>query len=324
MRRADVLHDGPKGSLRQAFAETLTELARSDPAIVVLDGDVALSTRTDLFAKEHGDRFIEIGIAEQNMVGVAAGLATMGYKPYVSTFACFEVFRAHDQIRVLVAQTGLPVRLIGGAAGLLFGSAGKSHQTPDDIASLRAMPNMTIVSPADETETRRVIEWSIGYEAPLYVRLTRSLSPTIFDDGYRFAFPHAVELHDGRDVAIVTNGVQTTRVLESWKILRAAGIDPTILHVPTVKPIDADALEEVARRTGHVIVVEDHNVLGGLGGAVCEVLAERYPVTVHRLGIQDEYGQSGPTLDLLERYGLSGGAVARAILELALVPVASP
>jgi transketolase len=311
---SEVQLAGPKVSLRQAFAETVGELAAEDPRVVLLDGDVALSAQTDGFARRFPERFFEIGIAEQNLVGAAAGLATMGYLPFVSTFACFQVYRAHDQIRVLVAQTHLPVKLIGGAAGLLFGSAGKSHQTPDDLATLRAMPGMTVVCPADDIETRQVIRWSLDYDAPLYVRLTRSLSPRVFGEDHVFTFPAAVRLHAGRDLAIITSGVQTTRVLEALPLLEAQGVDPTVIHVPTLKPLDEDAIEEAAREAGRLVVVEDHSVLGGLGGAVCEVVAERYPVPVRRIGISDMHGASGPTLELLQRYGLSGDAVAATIV----------
>lgn len=315
MRITEGVLTGERGSLRQAFAISVTELARERMDIVLLDGDNASSSETQRFADAHPDRFLQMGIAEQNMVGVAAGVATMGFLPFVNAYACFQIYRAHDQIRVLIAQTGLPVRLVGGSAGLLFGSAGKTHQTPDDIASLRAMPGMTIVSPGDDEELRQIVRWSLDYPAPLYIRLTRGTTLRMFDESYEFAFPDAVVVRDGADVAIISTGVQTTRVLEAIDLLLAAEIDPLVLHVPTIKPIDHDAILEVARRTGRVVTVEDHNVLGGLGGAVCEVLSSRYPVLVHRIGIHDTYAESGPTMALLEKYGLAPGPVAASIIE---------
>jgi transketolase len=315
VKRIDPSRAGSKGSLRDTFAASLTELARERDEIVVLDGDNSTSSMMEMFAAAHPTRFLQMGVAEQNMVGVAAGLATMGLLPFVNAYACFQVYRGHDQIRVLVAQTGLPVRLVGGSAGLLFAPAGKTHQTVDDVATLRAMPGMTIVSPADEVEVRQVANWLVDYPAPAYIRLTRGTSPTIFDETYRFAFPEAVVVHEGSDVGLISTGVQTTRVLEAVPALEAAGIRPLILHVPTLKPVDEDAIEAVARQTGRIVTVEDHNIIGGLGGAVCEVLAERCPVPVKRLGIQDQYAESAPTLTLLEKYGLSAGAVARAVID---------
>jgi transketolase len=311
---AEVTLTGQRGSLREAFATTVTELARDWTQIVLLDGDNASSSQTEMFAAAHPDRFLQMGIAEQNMVGVAAGLSTMGYLPFVNAYACFQVYRGHDQIRVLIAQTGLPVRLVGGSAGLLFGPAGKTHQTPDDIAVLRAMPGMTVLSPGDDEELRQVVRWSLDYPAPVYLRLTRGTSPLMFDRSYAFEFPGAVVVHDGDDVAIISTGVQTTRVLEALEPLGAAGINPLVLHMPTIKPIDEEAIVEVASRTGRVVTVEDHNVLGGLGGAVCEVLSARHPVLVHRIGIQDVHAESAPTMALLEKYGLAPGAVAASII----------
>jgi transketolase len=301
-------------SLRDAFAITLTALADERTDIALLDGDNANSSLADRFAAAHPDRFLQMGIAEQNMVGVAAGLATMGYLPFVSAYACFQVYRAHDQIRVLVAQTGLPVRLVGGSAGLLFGLAGKTHQTPDDVAVMRAMPGMTVVAPGDLVETREVLKWALDYPKPLYLRLTRGTSTYLFDDSYRFDFPRAVSLREGSDVAILSTGVQTTRVLDSLPALEAAGIHAMVVHVPTLKPIDEEAIVEAAERTGRVVTVEDHSIIGGLGSAVAEVLSARRPTLVHRIGVRDVHAESGTTDELLEKYGLSAGAVARSIL----------
>jgi len=302
-------------SLRDAFAVTLTALAEERADIALLDGDNANSSQAEIFATAHPDRFLQMGIAEQNMVGVAAGLSTMGYIPFVSAYACFQVYRAHDQIRVLVAQTGLPVRLVGGSAGLLFGLAGKTHQTPDDIAVMRSMPGMTVIAPGDEIETRQVLRWALDYPGPLYLRLTRGTSTYLFDDTYRFDFPKAVVLREGSDVALLSTGVQTTRVLDALPAIEAAGIRPMVVHVPTLKPLDGDAIVEAADLTNRVVTVEDHSIIGGLGGAVSEVLSERRPTLVHRIGVRDVYAESATNDELLEKYGLSARAIARSVID---------
>lgn len=315
MLRFDGVATAGRSSLRDTFATTLVALADDRPDIVLLDGDNANSSMAEVFARAHPSRFLEMGIAEQNMVGVAAGLASMGYVPFVSAYACFEVYRAHDQIRVLVAQTGLPVRLVGGSAGLLFGMAGKTHQTTDDIAVMRSMPGMTVVAPADEIELQQVLRWSLDYAGPLYLRLTRGTSTHAFDGSYQYSFPRAVLVRDGADVAILSTGVQTTRVLEAVPLLEAAGVHPMVVHVPTLKPVDGEAIVEAATKTGRVVTVEDHSIIGGLGSAVTEVLASTHPTRVHRIGVQDLFGQSATNDQLLERYGLSVSAVARSVVD---------
>ena len=300
-------------NLREVFARTLAAHADERRDILLLDADNTTATTEDLFANAHPDRFLQMGVAEQNMVGVAAGLSTMGFRPFVTCYACFQVFRAHDQVRVLLAQTGLPVTLVGQSAGLLTGLTGKTHQSIDDVAVLRAMPGMTIVVPGDEFELRSVVSWLLESRGPVYLRLTRGTSPHMFDDTYRFEFGKAVAIHQGGDVAIVSSGLQTTRVLEALPLLEAAGIHALVVHVPTIKPLDADAIEEAARATGRVVTVEDHTIVGGLGGAVCEVLAERFPAPVHRVGIQDTYAESASHDELVERYGISPTAIAGSI-----------
>jgi len=302
-------------SLRDAFAVTITALADERPEIALLDGDNANSSQAEIFAAAHPDRFLQMGIAEQNMVGVAAGLSTMGYIPFVSAYACFQVYRAHDQIRVLVAQTGLPVRLVGGSAGLLFGLAGKTHQTPDDVAVMRSMPGMTVIAPGDEIETRQVLRWAVDYPGPLYLRLTRGTSTYLFDESYQFDFPRAVALREGSDVAILSTGTQTSRVLDALPAIEAAGYRPLVIHVPTLKPLDEDAIVEAAERTGRVVTVEDHSIIGGLGSAVAEVLSARRPTLVHRIGVRDVYAESATNDELLEKYGLSARAVAASIID---------
>jgi len=296
--------------MREIFGETVAELANDDPRIVMLDGDVGSSTRADIFEKAHPDRYLQMGIAEQNMLGVAAGLATMGLIPFISTFVSFAVVRPLDQIRVLIAQTGLNVKITPGYAGLFTGQTGMSHIIVDDMSIMRAMPGMVTVSPADDVEAREVLRWAAAYEGPCYVRLVRDATQRLFGDDYRFELGKAVTVRDGRDVTLISTGSQTPRVVDAAGLLADDGIDAHVVHVPTIKPLDVAAIVAAAERTGRVITVEEHSVLGGLGGAVAEALSEHRPTKVNRIGLQDLYPQSGPNDALLEIYGLSAPRVA--------------
>jgi transketolase len=296
--------------MREIFGETVAELANDDPRIVMLDGDVGSSTRADIFEKAHPDRYLQMGIAEQNMMGVAAGMATMGLIPFISTFVSFAVVRPLDQIRVLIAQTGLNVKITPGYAGLFTGQTGMSHIIVDDVSIMRAMPGMVTVSPADDVEARQVLRWAAAYDGPCYVRLVRDATQRLFGDDYRFAFGRAVTVREGRDVTLISTGAQTPRVVDAADLLAADGIDAHVVHVPTIKPLDVAAIVAAAERTGRVITVEEHTVIGGLGGAVAEALSEHRPTPVNRIGLQDLYPQSGPNDDLLEIYGLSAPRVA--------------
>jgi transketolase len=305
----------PSGkALRVAFGESVTEIAKRDPRIVMLDADVGISTRADIFEAACPDRFFQMGIAEQNMLAVAAGFASVGFIPFVSTFACFAVARALDSIRVLIAQPRLGVKIVGGYAGLLAGKTGKTHLMFDDVPIMRAMANMSVVAPADEIETRQAVEAAVEVEGPVYLRITREASPLLFDPTYKFKFGKAVVVRNGGDVALISTGVQTCRVVEAAELLSDRGIEALVLHLPTIKPLDSDAVVQVARDTGFVITIEEGTVVGGLGGAVAEALADRCPVTVKRLGIMDVYGESGPDDALLEKYRLSPSKVAEDVL----------
>ena len=303
-----MLPDGR--SLRVVFGETVTELANDDERIVVIDGDVANSTGAEIFESSHPDRFLQMGIAEQNMLATAAGLATVGFVPIVAAFACFVIGRGFDSIRVLIAQPGLNVKMFGGYAGLTTGKTGKTHQIFNDVALVRTLAGVAVLAPADEVEARQAIRAMVEMDGPAYMQLTRDPSPALFPEDYRFRFGSSVVLRQGSHVTLVSTGVQTTRVFEAAEILADEGIDALVLHVPTIKPIDRQGIIEAAGATGLVVVVEEQSVLGGLGGAVAEVLSESYPVPVRRLGIQDSYGESGPNDLLLEKYRLSPRAVA--------------
>lgn len=306
-------------ALRTVFGETVAELAHDDPRILVLDGDVGSSTGAEIFEAAHPERFLQMGIAEQNMLGVAAGLATVGFVPIVSSFACFVVARALDSVRVLIAQPALNVKIMGGYTGLLTGMTGKTHQIFNDIAIMRTLANMTVLAPADEVEARQAIAAMISLDGPVYIQMTREPSPVLFDAGYRFEVGASVRVREGADVTLVSTGVQTARVYEAAEILAGRGIEATVLHVPTIKPIDEEGIVQAARASGFVVVVEDQTVLGGLGGAVSEVLSEHYPVFVKRLGVRDVYGESGPNDLLLEKYRLSAATVAEDVESLLAV-----
>ena len=296
--------------MREIFGETVAALADEDPRIVMLDGDLGSSTKGDIFQRAHPERYLQMGIAEQNMLGVAAGLATMGLMPFISTFVSFAVIRPLDQIRVLIAQPGLNVKITAGYAGLFTGMAGKTHQVVDDISIMRAMPGMVTVSPADDVEAREVIRYAAVHEGPIYVRLVRDATQRLFDDSYRFELGRVVVVREGRDVTLISTGAQTPRVVDAAELLAADGIDAHVVHVPTIKPLDEEAIVTAAARTGFVITVEEHTVLGGLGGAVAETLADRHPTRVKRLGLQDVFGESAPNDALLEMFGLSAARVA--------------
>ena len=297
-------------AMREVFGETVAEIADTDPRVVMLDGDVGSSTKADIFEKRHPDRYLQMGIAEQNMLGVAAGLATTGLVPFISTFVAFAVQRPLDQVRVLIAQTGLNVKITPGYGGLFTGVTGKTHLIVDDVSVMRAMPGMVTVCPADDVEAAQVLRWSATYNGPVYVRLGRDATQRLFDSTYAFEFGRARVVREGRDVTLISTGMQTPRCVDAAELLAAKGIEAHVLHVPTIKPLDVPAVVAAADKTGLVVTVEEHTVIGGLGGAVAEALSENRPTLVKRLGLQDVYGESASNAALLEMYGLSAARVA--------------
>ncbi len=303
----------PGKALRVAFGETITELAATNDRIVVLDGDTGSSTRTDIFEKAYPDRFFQMGITEMNMLGMAAGMATLGLIPIVSTFSCFIVSRAHDSIRVLIAQPNANVKMMGGYAGLLAGMTGKTHLMFDDVSIMRAMAHMTVVAPVDEVETRTALEAIIEYEGPVYFRLTRPNTPILMDDDYKFELGKLVTVREGNDLTLFATGTQTARAYEACEKLVADGIDVHLVHVPTIKPLDVAAVVAAAEKTGLVMTSEEHTIVGGLGGAIAEALAENSPLPMKRHGLQDVFGESGPNDALLDKYGISAPHVAEAV-----------
>ena len=290
---------------RDAFGDTLIELIDRDDRVYVLDGDLANSTKADKVSLERPEHFLEMGIAEQNMMGVAAGMATCGLIPWLSSFACFLVNRDLDQLRVVVAQPNLNVKIGGAYSGLLTGKTGKTHQEVADIAVMRAMPNMTVLAPGDGVEVRQAMIAASFVEGPVYMRLTRDPEPVIFGEDYQFELGKTVTVRPGDDLTVFSTGAQTVRALEAADLLAAKGISAMVVHVPTIKPLDEEAIAGAAAATGKVLTAEDHTVIGGLGGAVAEVLGERHPVPLKRVGIGDCFGESAANDDLLTKYGLS-------------------
>ena len=311
----------PEGKpLRLVFGETVTELAARDPRIVVLDGDLGSSTQARLFEDAYPERFFQMGIAEQNMLGVAAGMAVTGLVPFISTFVAFALHRPLDQIRVLIAQTGANVKITAGYCGLFTGKAGKTHQIVDDISVARAMPGMVVVSPADEVETKGVMAWALDYEGPVFIRLVRDVTQTLFQPGHKFQFGRVKVVREGRDITLISTGTQTPRVMDAADILAGVGIDAHVVHMPTIKPIDVAGVVEAAERTGRVVTVEEHTVIGGLGGAVAETLSEHRPTRVDRIGLQDHYTESATDEELLDMYCLSAERVAQRVQRLLVSP----
>ncbi len=302
-------------ALREAFGETLVELGAEYPNLLVLDGDLANSTKADRFEAAYPERFLEMGIAEQNMLGVAAGLAFLGFIPWLSSFTVFFTHRAADPLRMLVAQTKANVKIGAAYSGLLTGYTGKTHQDVEDLAIVRAMPDMAVLAPLDAVETRAMMRWATAHPGPVYLRLARDPSPVVLPEDYRFQPGRVLELKRGRDLALVGTGVQSTRLLEAARLLEAEGLAAGVYHVGSIKPLDED---ELATRLGpypRVFTAEEHSIHGGLGGLVAEVLAERDPKPLVRIGIPDTWGESAPNDWLLDRYGLAPRRVAERVLK---------
>jgi transketolase len=303
-------------AMRDAFGKAIVELGELNPRVVVLDCDVGSSTKALMFKDAHPDRFFQMGIAEQNMMGVSAGLASMGFIPFATTFAWLVAKRASDQVRLVVAQPKLNVKIAGHYSGLLIGKLGKTHQSVQDIAIMRSMPNMTVLVPGDAVEVVRAVHAAAEYDGPVYIRVTRDPSPVIFGDDHDLKIGRALTLREGRDVTVMTTGLMCTRALEAAETLAAEGISAQVLHIATVKPIDVDAVVAAATRTGLVVTAEDHNVIGGLGSAVAEVLGEHAPTRMKRVGVADTYSESAPNELILEKYGLASRHIVRACMDL--------
>ena len=303
-------------ALRDVFGDTLVSLGWSNPNVVVLDADLANSTKADKFAMAYPDRFLQMGIAEQNFVGVAVGLASLGFVPWLSTFTVFFTHRAIDPIRMLVAQTHANVKIGAAYSGLLTGLTGKTHQDVQDIAIMRAMPEMTVLAPADAIEGEAMIRWATDFQGPVYLRLARDASPNLFDEKYSFALGKTYLLREGADVLIISTGPQSGRCLKAAELLQGEGISAGVLHVPSIKPVNKEEIVSAAEKAKLVVTVEEHTIYAGLGGLVAEILSEASPRKVVRFGIEDRWGESAPNDYLLDLFQVSPPRLVERIKKL--------
>jgi len=301
-----------KVATRVAYGKALVKLGEMNPDVVVLDADLSKSTKTDEFAQRFPERFFEMGIAEADMMGTAAGLAASGKIPFASTFAVFAAGRAFDQVRQVIAYPGLNVKIGATHGGITVGEDGASHQSVEDVALMRAIPGMTVIVPADAVETEKAVFAAARREGPVYIRLGRSSVPVIYDEGYEFEIGRATLLRDGGDVTIIACGVMVQAALDAASLLGERGISARVIDMATIKPADQGAVVAAARETGAIVTAEEHSVIGGLGSAVCEITAEECPVPVERVGIRDVFGQSGAPDELLREYGLLPSDIVRA------------
>ncbi len=313
---ADII----KTATRDAYGKALVELGGINDKIVVLDADLAAATKTGMFKKAYPDRFFDSGIAESNMMGVAAGLATTGYTVFASTFAMFAAGRAYEQVRNSIAYPHLNVKIGATHAGISVGEDGASHQCCEDIALMRVIPGMVIINPADDIEARAAVFAAAEYKGPVYMRFGRLAVPRIFDESYKFELGKAVTLRGGSDVTIIATGLMVNEAIEAAKALADEGISAEVINIHTIKPLDKEAIIRSATKTGAVVTAEEHSIIGGLGGAVAEALCESgKPVPVVRLGVNDVFGRSGPAVELLHIYGLDAqNIIAKAKQAIAL------
>lgn len=306
-----------KIATRDAYGRILTELGKRYPEIVVLDADLSKSTKTSDFAKIFPERFFNMGIAEQNLMGTAAGFALAGKIPFASTFAVFAVGRAYDQVRNSIAYPRLNVKIVATHAGITVGEDGASHQAIEDIALMRALPSMTVIVPADAVETEQAVAAAVAHEGPVYIRLGRSAVPVLFDrEKYQFRIGKAAVLREGTDAAIFATGIMVSEALKAAEKLAEEGVDTAVINVSTIKPLDINTVVQYASMTGAVVTAEEHTILGGLGGAVAEVLGENCPVPLVRVGVRDRFGESGSPQALMEAFGLTASYLMQAVREV--------
>ena len=305
-----------KIATRESYGNALVELGKKHEDLVVLDADLAEATKTGVFKKAFPERHIDCGIAECNMIGIAAGIATTGKVPFASSFAMFAAGRAFEQVRNSVGYPHLNVKIAATHAGISVGEDGATHQCNEDIALMREIPGMVVINPSDDVEARAAVEAAYEYVGPVYLRLGRLAVPVINDrPDYKFEIGKGVVLRDGKDLTIVATGLCVSEALKAAEALAAEGVDAAVINIHTIKPIDEELLCEYAKKTGKIVTVEEHSILGGLGGAVCETLSEKYPVPVKRIGIKDCFGESGPAAELIHKYGIDAEGITAQIKE---------
>ena len=298
------MSDIKKVATRVGYGTALVELGRKRDDFIVMDADLAAATQTCMFKKEFPDRFYDCGIAEQNMMGIAAGIAANSKKVIVSSFAMFAAGRAFEQVRNSIGYPHLNVIIGATHAGISVGEDGATHQCCEDIALMRTIPGMTIINPADEVEAKKAVEAAIELDGPVYMRFGRLAVPVIFDEDYKFEVGKGVELRHGNDVTIIATGLMVNEALEAYEMLKNEGISARVINMATIKPLDKDIVIKAAKETGAIVTAEEHSVIGGLGGAVSEAVCEEYPVPVVKLGVNDVFGHSGPAPKLLDEFGL--------------------
>lgn len=303
------MSDVKKVATRDSYGATLVELGAEHDNLIVMDADLAAATKTGVFKKAYPERFFDAGIAESNMMCVAAGLAASGKVVFASTFAMFAAGRAFEQIRNSIGYPHLNVKIGASHAGISVGEDGASHQCCEDIALMRTIPGMTIINPADDIEARAAVRAAYEMQGPVYLRFGRLAVPIIFDETYKFEIGKGVQLTEGTDVTIIATGLLVKEALEAKEILSNEGISTRVINMATIKPIDKDIIIKAAHETGCIVTAEEHNIIGGLGSAVAEVVSENYPVPVIRVGVNDVFGKSGPALELLDVYGLNSGNI---------------
>lgn len=300
-------------SIRKAFGKTLAGIGELNEKIIVMDADLACSTQTKIFADKFPDRFFDCGIAEQNMLATAAGLASEGKIPFVASFAVFVTGRTYDQIRNGICYPNFNVKIVGTHGGVTVGEDGATHQALEDISLMRGLPHMTVIVPADCKECQEAIKYAALNEGPTYIRIPRSNVPDIFDENYSFNIHKAVVVEEGTDVSVFTNGETLAEVLLAAEELKKDNISLEVINVPVVKPLDFQTVIESVKKTKLAITVENHSIIGGLGSAICETLSDKLPSKVYRIGVNDEFGQSGTAEELIEHYGLDSKTLATKI-----------
>ena len=303
-----------KIATRQSYGEELAKLGEENKDIVVLDADLSTATKTGIFAEKFPDRFINVGIAEQNLMGIAAGLSTFGKIPYASTFAVFAAGRAYEQIRNSIAYPKLNVKICATHAGITVGEDGATHQMLEDLSLMRALPNMTVMCTSDDIQTRWAIREIANINGPVYLRLCRMATPVIYDVTDKFEIGKGIQIGDGTDASIIATGVTVSEALKAGEILKENGVNVRVIDIHTIKPIDRELIVKCAKETKRIITVEDHNIIGGLGTAVCEVLAEEYPTKVERMGVPDCFGRSGKAEELMKYYKIDSNAIVNKVL----------
>ena len=305
-----------KIATRESYGNALVELAKEHDDLVVLDADLAAATKTGIFKKEFPDRHIDCGIAEANMMGIAAGLSTCGKVPFASTFAMFAAGRAYEQIRNTIGYPHLNVKIGATHAGISVGEDGATHQCNEDIALMRTIPGMTIINPCDDIEAKAAVKAAYDMEGPVYLRFGRLAAPVINKEDYKFELGKGVLLREGKDLTIVATGLMVSAALEATEKLSADGVDAEVINIHTIKPLDEEIIVESAKKTGKVVTVEEHSVIGGLGSAVCDALSAKLPTPVTKLGVNDVYGHSGPAVELLKEFGLDGEGIYNSIKKI--------